>query len=116
MSNSVLVATTMTGRSERYDDDSEIEVNIDPASGLLAFGTIRRVVWTAPPAELQALERLWLFARGVVSSPDDFLPRHIDIEQGRSDVARAWLKLNAARREPGNTIARARGSVVEVVL
>ena len=84
-------------------------------SGYLAFGTIREVVWTAPKAELQALERLWLFARGVVLGPDDFLPQHIGFEQGRSDVAWAWLKLNESRRE-GSATAKARGSVLEAAL
>ena len=90
-----LVASAMTDQT-----DHEIEVVIDQANGRLTFDTIRRVVWTAPKAELQALERLWLFARGVVLDPDDFLPQRIDVEQGRNDVARAWLKLDAARRGP----------------
>ena len=94
MPNGVLVASAMTG------DGHEIEVEVDEATGRLTFDTIRRVVWTAPPGELRALEQLWLFARGVVVSPYDFLPKHIDVEQGRSDVARAWLKLDAVRRKP----------------
>ena len=94
MPNSVLVATAMT------DSGHEIKVDVDEASGHLTLDTVRRVVWAAPPAELRALERLWLFVRGVVLSPGDFLPQHIDVEQGRSDVARAWLKLDATRRRP----------------
>lgn len=93
MSGRVLVATPMTVAGH------EIEVEIDQASGCLTFDTIRRVVRAAPQAELRALERLWLFARGVVLSPYDFLPQHIDVERGRSDVARAWLKVDAARRQ-----------------
>ena len=69
-------------------------------SSHLTIDTIRRVVWTAPRSELQALERLWLFARGVALSPYEFLPRHIDVEQGRSDVAKAWLRLDRSRPSP----------------
>ena len=108
MPDRVLVASAMTDQSESYGTGHEIEVDIDQATGHLTFDTIRRVVWTAPKAELQALERLWLFARGVVLAPGDFLPQRIDFERGRSDVARAWLKLDAARREPPEADREAR--------
>ena len=89
----------MTSHGRALTAAPPIEAAVDEASGHLTFATIRSVVRVAPPRELRALERLWLFARGVVHSSYDFLPRHIDVEQGRSDVARAWLKLDAARRE-----------------
>ena len=109
MSNSVLVAPAMT------DTGHEISVDIDQATGYLTFDTIRSVVWTAPKEELRALEQLWLFARGVVHSPYEFLPRHIDIEQGRSDVAKAWLKLDAARRRPRDADRATITAAVETV-
>lgn len=100
MPDRVLVASAMTVRPERCDNSHGIAVDVDPTTGYLTFETIRSVVWAAPPGELQALERLWLFARGVILGDDDFLPKRIDVERGRSDVARAWLKCDAVRRRP----------------
>lgn len=109
MSNRVLVAPTVT------DIGHEISVDVDQATGYLTFDTIRSVVRVAPPRELRALERLWLFARGVVHHSYDFLPKHIDIERGRSDVARAWLRLDAARHRSRDADLAAIAATAEAV-
>ena len=98
MPNSVLVASAMTGRPGQ-SGSSPIDIDAGREGVQLPFDVIRRVVWDAPKKELRGLEQLWLYARGVVHTPGDFLPRHINVKWGRSDVARAWLKLDAARRE-----------------
>ncbi|MYA40459.1 MAG: hypothetical protein F4Z31_01515 [Gemmatimonadetes bacterium] len=99
MPNSVLLASAMTGRPGQ-GGSSQIDIDAGREGVQLPFEVIRRVVWDAPKKELRGLEQLWLYARGVVLSPGDFLPRHINVKWGRSDVARAWLKLDAVRERP----------------